>query len=67
MSEPRVTRRNFERDLDFDLRGYVRHSFGAFQKEPANIVLRFTLDAVPDATAFLFHPNQTVAKTTMER
>ncbi len=43
---------------DFDLAAYAARSFGAFQEEPADIVLRFSSDAAADAGRFLFHPTQ---------
>ena len=50
----------FERDPAFDLQYYARRSFGTFQEKPARVVLRFDTAAAPDASAFLFHPAQTV-------
>jgi predicted DNA-binding transcriptional regulator YafY len=43
---------------DFDLRAYAERSFGVFQEEPQEVVLRFAPSAAPDARAFLFHPTQ---------
>ena len=43
---------------DFDLRAYAERSFGVFQEEPQEVVLRFAPSAAPDAHAFLFHPTQ---------
>ena len=60
MSEARVTSETFTRDPGFDLESYARRSFGTFQEEPVNVVLRFTAEAKRDAAAFLFHPSQTV-------
>ena len=50
----------FERDPAFDLHRYARRSFGTFQEKPVRVVLRFDAAAAPDASSFLFHPNQTV-------
>ena len=49
---------DFERDPDFDLRRFARHSFGVFQETPVKVVLRFDARAAPDAATFLFHPDQ---------
>jgi len=46
---------------DFDLRAYAERSFGVFQEEPLEVVLRFAPSAAPDARAFLFHPTQTLS------
>ena len=43
---------------DFDLKAYAERSFGVFQEEPQDVVLRFSPSAAPDARAFLFHPTQ---------
>ena len=60
VSGARLTLDNFDRDPAFDLRSYARRSFGAFQEKPVKVVLRFDSRAAPDASAFLFHPDQTV-------
>ena len=60
ISEPRVTVESFARDPDFDLEAYARRSFGTFQEEPVDVVLRFAEEAKRDASEFLFHPGQTV-------
>ena len=60
MSEAHVTSESFTRDPGFDLESYARRSFGTFQEEPVDVVLRFTPEAKRDASAFLFHPNQTM-------
>jgi predicted DNA-binding transcriptional regulator YafY len=45
---------------DFDLEQYASRSFGVFQEEAEDIVLRFDQSAAPDARAYLFHPTQTM-------
>ena len=60
MSEARVTGETFTRDPHFDLERYAQRSFGTFQEEPVNVVLRFAAEAKRDAAAFLFHPSQSV-------
>jgi predicted DNA-binding transcriptional regulator YafY len=42
----------------FDLEAYASRSFGVFQEEAEDIVLRFDPSAAPDARAYLFHPTQ---------
>ncbi len=58
MRKARVTGESFARDPDFDLEAYARRSFGTFQEEPVDVVLRFAAGAKRDASAFLFHPGQ---------
>ena len=60
MSEARVTSESFAPDPGFDLEAYARRSFGTFQEEPADVVLRFSAEVKRDAAAFLFHPSQTL-------
>lgn len=40
---------------------YAAQSFGVFQEQPRQVVLRFSPDAAPDAARFLFHPSQVMA------
>jgi predicted DNA-binding transcriptional regulator YafY len=42
----------------FDLEAYASRSFGVFQEEPSDIVLRFASSAASDARTYLFHPTQ---------
>ncbi len=44
----------------FNLKAYAERSFGVFQEEPEDIVLRFAPSAARDARAYLFHPTQTM-------
>ncbi|MCY4592563.1 MAG: WYL domain-containing protein [Alphaproteobacteria bacterium] len=60
MSEPHVTGEVFTRDPEFDLEAYARRSFGTFQEEPVDVVLRFAAGAKRDASGFLFHPGQII-------
>ena len=57
--EARVLEETFERNPEFDLRGYAERSFGTFQENPFEVVLRFDNDVAHDARNFLFHPSQT--------
>jgi len=50
--------RGFRRREDFSLADYAAQSFGLFQEEPIDVVLRFTPDAADDAERWLFHPSQ---------
>ena len=44
--------------LEFDLADFAARSFGVFQEESEEIILRFDAEAADDARAFLFHPTQ---------
>ncbi|MBV1700608.1 MAG: WYL domain-containing protein [Hyphomicrobiales bacterium] len=44
----------------FKLKAFAERSFGVFQEEPEDIVLRFAPSAARDARAYLFHPTQTM-------
>ena len=57
--EARALEETFERNTEFDLRSYAEPSFGTFQENPVEVVLRFDTDAAYDAGNFLFHPSQT--------
>ncbi len=53
----------FEPDPDFDLRAFAARSFGTFQEEPVEVVLRFARGpAADDAVDFLFHPSQRLSR-----
>ena len=41
---------------------YARRSFGTFQERPEKVVLQFDARVAPDASAFLFHPDQVIAE-----
>ena len=58
VSELRISDETFERDPDFDLERYAKRSFGTFQEEPVEVVLRFDAAAARDASNFVFHPDQ---------
>ena len=60
VSDARMTDETFERDPEFDLKRYAKRSFGTFQERPVDVVLRFDAGVAPDATAFLFHPDQVI-------
>ncbi|MBW4025628.1 MAG: WYL domain-containing protein [Proteobacteria bacterium] len=50
--------RGFQRREDFSLRDYAAQSFGVFQEEPLDVVLRFAPEAAADAAHWVFHPSQ---------
>jgi predicted DNA-binding transcriptional regulator YafY len=54
--------RCFARREDFDLRAYAAQSFGVFQEEPVDVVLRIAPDAAEEAASWLFHPTQTMTR-----
>ena len=58
MSEARVNDQIFVRGPDFDLQEFAERSFGAFQEEPVNVVLRFDGYSASDARTVLLHPSQ---------
>ena len=62
MSEVRLSSKTFQRDPGFDLQEFAKRSFGTFQEEPFNVVLRFDVKAARDASTFVFHPDQSVVK-----
>ncbi len=53
--------RGFELQENFSLQSYAAQSFGVFQEEPIDVVLRFGPEATDDARTWLFHPSQVVA------
>lgn len=54
--------RGFLRREDFSLSTYAAQSFGVFQEEAVDVVLRFTPEAAEDAAGWLFHPSQKTAR-----
>jgi predicted DNA-binding transcriptional regulator YafY len=54
--------RGFQRHEDFRLPDYAAQSFGVFQEEPTDVVLRFTPEAAEDAARWLFHPSQSTTR-----
>jgi predicted DNA-binding transcriptional regulator YafY len=53
--------RGFVRREKFDMAAYAAQSFGVFQEEPLDVVLRFEPEAAEDAAGWLFHPSQSIA------
>lgn len=62
VSEARATVDSFVPHPAFDLQHFAERSFGTFQEEPVDVVLRFNHDAARDAATFLFHPSQTFSE-----
>ena len=54
--------RGFARREDFSLSDYAARSFGVFQEEPIDVVLRFAPEAAEDAAGWVFHPSQRVER-----
>lgn len=54
--------RGFRRREDFNLMTYAAQSFGVFQEDAIDVVLRFTTDAAEDASGWLFHPSQSIER-----
>jgi predicted DNA-binding transcriptional regulator YafY len=57
-----VLDRSFVRQAGFDLAGYAARSFGVFQEEPMDVVLRFEPWAAEEAAGWVFHPTQTMER-----
>lgn len=51
--------RGFNARAEFSLADYAKQSFGVFQEEPLDVLLRFAPSAAADAASWLFHPSQT--------
>ena len=62
MSATEITGELFMRDPAFDLQRFTRRSFGTFQEQPVDVVLRFDARVAADVAEFLFHPEQTVTR-----
>ena len=63
ISAAAVTEESFTRDEAFDLERFARRSFGTFQEQPVAVVLRFAARVANDVAEFLFHPDQTVERS----
>jgi predicted DNA-binding transcriptional regulator YafY len=62
MADLRVSDTAGARPRDFDLDAYAARSFGAFQEEPYDVVLRFAAEVADEVAAFQFHPSQTLTR-----
>jgi predicted DNA-binding transcriptional regulator YafY len=54
--------RGFKHREDFDLAAYAAQSFGVFQEDQIDVVLRFAPEAADDAAGWVFHPSQSVER-----
>jgi len=54
--------RGFNRRATFSLAAFASQSFGVFQGDPVDVVLRFQPEAADDAAGWLFHPSQTITR-----
>ena len=54
--------RGFVRREGFDLAAYAAQSFGVFQEDPVDVVLRIAPEAADEAACWLFHPSQVVER-----
>lgn len=52
----------FERDEGFDIRSYAERSFGIWQEDPSDVVLRFSAQRAADVEEFFFHPTQQIER-----
>ena len=55
-----ITDEVFERNADFDIGKYAANSFGIWQEDPSEVVLRFDAHRATDIAEFFFHPTQSV-------
>jgi predicted DNA-binding transcriptional regulator YafY len=62
MSELHVTEATGTRPREFNLDAYAARSFGVFQEEPRDVVLRFVPEVADEVAAFQFHPTQTITR-----
>ena len=62
MTGTELSRDPFTRDPAFDLDRFARRSFGTFQEEPVEVVLRFAASSAEDVAEFVFHPDQILAR-----
>jgi predicted DNA-binding transcriptional regulator YafY len=58
----RVSETISARPADFDLDSYAALSFGVFQEEPHDVVLRFAPEIAEEVASFQFHPTQTITR-----
>ena len=61
MTEAELTREPFTREPACDLQRFARRSFGTFQEEAVQVVLRFAASVAEYVAEFVFQPDQTLA------
>ena len=54
--------RGYVRREDFNLGAYAAQSFGVFQEEPLDVVLRIAPEAADEAACWVFHPSQAMER-----
>ena len=64
ISDVRVSDATGARPRDFNLDAYAARSFGSFQEEPHDVVLRFVPEVADEVATFQFHPTQTLTRET---
>jgi predicted DNA-binding transcriptional regulator YafY len=62
MTDLRVTDTPGTRASDFSIDAYAARSFGVFQEEPHDVVLRFVPEVSDEVATFQFHPTQKVTR-----
>lgn len=62
MTDVHVSDATGTRPRDFNLDAYAARSFGVFQEEPHDVVLRFSPEVADEVAAFQFHPTQTITR-----
>lgn len=60
MSDVHISHAIGARPGDFKLEAYAARSFGSFQEEPHDVVLRFAPEVADEVAAFRFHSTQTI-------
>lgn len=60
ISKAEETGEPYLRDPAFSLQSYAERSFGVFQEEPLDIVLKFSSGTADDVRQFYFHPTQII-------
>jgi predicted DNA-binding transcriptional regulator YafY len=62
MTDLRVTETPGVRPNGFSIEAYAARSFGVFQEEPHDVVLRFVPEVADEVATFQFHPTQTLTR-----
>ena len=58
IKEPKVVDEYFDKDEKFDLKNYLKNSFGVYQEKPMNIKLLFSKDVKDAIKDYNLHPTQ---------
>ena len=62
MTDVHVSEALGARPRNFNIDAYAARSFGVFQEEPHDVVLRFSPEVADEVAAFQFHPTQTLTR-----